>query len=387
MGLHEDGPRIGMGTLMTIFPVVLSGGVGSRLWPASRESNPKQLHAMVSPRTMVQETVLRSRTAMLSSGGAGQSGTNAAQPIADPIVVCNVRHTGAIEQQLADIGVTPHAIIAEPVGRNTAPAAALAAVVAAQEDPEAILILLPADHHITNTEAFGTAMSRAVSLAQQGLVVTYGIVPDSPETGYGYIRRGEPMTDVPDSYSVSSFVEKPDRETAESYVASGDYYWNGGIFTVGCSTLEGEMDRFCPDILAHARKAVAKADRKGRVILPDSDVFGACPSDSMDYAVMERTERAAVVAADMGWSDVGSWSALHDVSERDEHGNVLTGDVVAIDSGNCLVRSQDRLVAVAGVENLIVVETPDAILVTTRDKAQKVKDIVNTLKKTGRSEL
>ncbi|MGF1454057.1 MAG: mannose-1-phosphate guanylyltransferase/mannose-6-phosphate isomerase [Alphaproteobacteria bacterium] len=362
---------------MTIIPVILSGGIGSRLWPASRTAHPKQLHALVSERTMLQETLVRTRDALAQSGSTAD----------EPIIVCNARHAGEIERQLDAIGVGQHRAITEPVGRNTAPAAALAALLAAEQDPEAVLIILPADHHIVDSEAYRQAVDRAVALAQAGKVVTYGIVPHTPETGYGYIRRGDGIGDGGQSFVVAEFVEKPSRDIAEQYVSSGQYFWNGGIFTVRTDTLLNEMAAHCADILDCCRQAMDAASRTNRLVMPDPAIFAGCRSDSIDYAVMEHTDKAAVVSADMGWSDVGSWTAIHDIADTDANGNSFSGDVLAVDAEGSLVRSESRLVAVAGIRDLVVVETADAVLVTTREKAQNVKDIVSELTKKDRSEI
>ncbi len=362
---------------MTIIPVILSGGIGSRLWPASRTAHPKQLHALVSERTMLQETLVRTREALAKSGEAA----------AEPIIVCNARHAAEIERQMEAVDAIQHRAITEPVGRNTAPAAALAALLATEQDPEAVLIILPADHHITDSEAYRRAVDRAVALAKDGRVVTYGIVPHAPETGYGYIRRGDALGGHDDSYVVAEFVEKPSREVAETYLATGNYFWNGGIFTVRCDTLLAEMGEHCGDILDCCREAMDKATRTNRLVAPDADIFAGCRSDSIDYAVMEHTEKAAVVSADMGWNDVGSWMAIHDIADKDERGNAISGDVIAVDCEGSLVRSESRLVAVAGIRDLVVVETADAVLVTTRERAQDVKHIVSALTKSSRSEI
>lgn len=364
---------------MTIFPVILSGGVGSRLWPSSREAYPKQLHQLVSDRSMIQETVLRV--------GAAVAARPVPPALAGPIVVCNAAHIDAINAQLDAVGVRPLAMIAEPEGRNTAPAAALAAAVARETDPKAILLILPADHHILDVAAFGEAIERAVLQASTGLVVTYGIKPDRPETGYGYICRGSSLPGAVDIYQVARFVEKPDEPTARSYLASGDYFWNSGIFTIRADVLDQEMAVHCPAILDHVQRAVAGARRTGHLVFPDAELFGACPSDSMDYAVMERTSRAAVVAVDMGWNDVGSWGAVYDISAKDEDGNASLGDTILVNSRNCLVRAESRLVAIAGAEDLVVIETPDAILVAPRNRTQEVKDVVAALKARQRDEL
>ncbi len=362
---------------MNVYPVVLSGGVGSRLWPASRRDHPKQLHALTSEHSMLQETVARVRGETRSSDLA----------FADPLIVCNERHVEEIRAQLDRQGVTPHSVIAEPVGRNTAPAVALAAIVIAEHDPDGVALILPADHHITDEAAFHQAITRAAKLAREGFVVTYGIVPSHAETGYGYIARGQAVASVEAGYEVSRFVEKPDKATAERYVAEGAYYWNGGIFTARADTLLQEMERHCPDILRACRAALAEADRSNTAIKPARAIFADCPADSIDYAVMERTDRAAVVPVDMGWNDVGSWAAIYDVADKDGQANAVSGDVVLHDAHRCLVRAKSRLVAVAGLEDVVVIETEDAVLVTTREKAQSVKSIVEQLKAAKRSEL
>ncbi len=361
---------------MKLYPVILSGGVGSRLWPASRAAHPKQLHALVTANTMMQETAARVR-----GETAGGTGFHA------PVVVCNERHAEAIASQLDAVGAGPSAVIAEPVGRNTAPAAALAALAVAEQDPEGIMLLLPADHHITDVGAFHDAIDRAAQLAQGGRVVTYGIVPTKAETGYGYIRKGEALAETPGSFAIAKFEEKPKPAVARDYFSSGEYFWNGGIFTVRSDVLLREMERHCPGILSQCRAALEKAERTNRLVAPCAETFGACEADSIDYAIMERTEAGAVVSADMGWSDVGSWTALYEVAEKDGQGNVLTGDVLVHDTHNSYVRSETRLVAVVGVDDLVVVETKDAVLITTRDKAQGVKAIVDRLKADKRGEL
>ncbi len=324
---------------------------------------------------MLQETVDRIATAL---GGAGHAGA--------PIIVGNADHVTQIDQQLEAIGCSQYTSITEPIGRNTAPAAALAALLAAEQDPETVLIILPADHHIRDAAAFKAAVEGAVALASAGKVVTYGIVASQPETGYGYIRRGSALEGHADSFEVAEFVEKPNREVAQGYVASGDYYWNGGIFTVRADVLIEEMTAYCSDIISACRTSMEKAQRTNRLVVPDAEVFSACRADSIDYAVMEHTEKAAVIAADMGWNDVGSWTALHEIAEKDAQGNAATGDVIAIDCANTYVRAGKRLVAAVGVEDLVIVETEDAVLVTRLDKAQDVKSIVTALNKAARKE-
>ncbi len=361
---------------MNVYPVILSGGVGTRLWPVSREAHPKQLHALTSPHTMIQETVLRVRGELVGDVA-----------FRDPLVVCNRRHAETIVQQFEALDIAPYAVIAEPVGRNTAPAAALAALTLNQTGADGVLLLLPADHHITDVGAFREATARAAHLASEGYLVTYGIVPSRPETGYGYIRRGEPLPAADSCFAVDAFVEKPERERAESFLAAGTYYWNGGIFAVRSDVLIEEMARHCPAILDAARTALDAGHQSNRVYAPDARAFAACPAESIDYAVMEHTARAAVVPADMGWNDVGSWTAIHDVAVQDADGNTVAGDVILSDVRNSLVRASSRLVAVAGIDDVVVVETEDAILVTTRERAQSVKGIVTALKAAKRGEL
>lgn len=326
---------------------------------------------------MLQETVLR----VSGACNTGKSRFSA------PLIICNQRHGEEILEQLRSLDVTPHALVKEPMGRNTAPAAAMAGLVVEAAQPDGVLLILPADHHIRDLAAFHEAVARAGELANEGYLVTYGIVPDKPETGYGYIERGEAIGPGARSFHVSKFVEKPCQETAQDYLASGKYYWNSGIFTVRADVLLKEMERHCPDILESCRAAIARGTRTNETYDLDRESFDACRADSIDYAIMEHTENAAVVAVNMGWNDVGSWSAIHDIAEHDEAGNAVSGDVVLTDTTNSLVRAESRLVAVAGLDNVVVIETEDAVLVTTRDKAQQVKQIVESLKAAKRDEL
>lgn len=361
---------------MKIFPIILSGGVGSRLWPASRKSNPKQLHALTSEYTLIQETARRV-TGTLEDGAVFEA----------PMLVCNAAHQEQIAGQMRAIDTDAFAYILEPEGRNTAPAAALAALTVAESDPNGILILLAADHVIADTASFRAAIGKAAHLANDGFVVTYGVVPNQPETGYGYIKRGPAVGTQDGTYKVDAFREKPDVETAKTYLESGEFYWNSGIFTVRADKLIEEMKAFCPEILNSCADALFRARREDTVVWPCAETFAQCPSDSIDYAVMENTKDAAVVTVDMGWNDVGSWSALYDIGKKDEHGNVLVGDTLALESKNNLIRSDKRLIATYGVEDLVVVETEDAVLITKRDSSQGVKKIVDALKGAGRDEL
>jgi len=353
-----------------IIPVVLSGGVGSRLWPVSRESYPKQFLPLVNEQlSLLQETV--SRTQLLDDLG----------PI---IAVCNDGHRFLVAEQMRQINM-PATILLEPEGRNTAPAAALAAMQAVTMDPEAIMLLLPADHVIRNTDKFKLAAEQAVAQAREGYLVTFGVVPDKPETGYGYIQSGDRLPSG-EGFTIRQFVEKPDLAHAQTYVASGDYYWNSGMFVMRAQTYLDELQRLAPEILSVCKAAFASSRRDLDFIRIDAAVFSKCPADSIDYAVMEHTERGAVVPLDSGWSDVGAWSTLWDVAEKDESGNVLCGDTVLSDVRNSYIRSESRMVAAVGIDGLVVVETADAVLVADKSRVQDVKHIVNQLVKTRRNE-
>lgn len=353
-----------------IYPVILSGGVGSRLWPISRSLYPKQLLPLVSDQPMMLETALRVR------GG---------EDFAAPIIVSNDEHRFIIAQQMRDAGIAPLAHILEPQGRNTAPAAAAAAAFVQAQDAKGILLILPADHHISNTEAFLGAIAKGATLAEDGHLVTFGVLPSGPETGYGYIKRGKAIEGT-GAYSVERFVEKPDLETAKSYLAEGGYDWNAGIFMFRADTILDEMRMHCPEIAARASEAVIKGVRDLDFLRLDAEAFGASPSNSIDYAVMEHAANVAVVPADMGWSDIGSWSALWEIGAKDESGNVISGDVLTADTKNSYIRAENGLVATVGVENLIIVETGDVMLVASRDRVQEVKAIVDRLASQGRTE-
>lgn len=353
-----------------IYPVILSGGVGSRLWPISRSLYPKQLLPLVSDQPMMLETALRVR------GG---------EDFAAPIIVSNDEHRFIIAQQMRDAGIAPLAHILEPQGRNTAPAAAAAAAFVQAQDAKGILLILPADHHISNTEAFLGAIAKGATLAEDGHLVTFGVLPSGPETGYGYIKRGKAIEGT-GAYSVERFVEKPDLETAKSYLAEGGYDWNAGIFMFRADTILDEMRMHCPEIAARASEAVIKGVRDLDFLRLDAEAFGASPSNSIDYAVMEHAANVAVVPADMGWSDIGSWSALWEIGAKDESGNVISGDVLTADTKNSYIRAENGLVATVGVENLIIVETGDVMLVASRDRVQEVKAIVDRLAANGRTE-
>ena len=352
-----------------LVPVILSGGAGTRLWPLSRELYPKQLLRLVAERTMLQETVAR---------------TEGLPGLAPPIVVCNENHRFMVAEQLRELGTAPQAIVLEPQGRNTAPAAAIAALlVSGGADADPVLLVLPADHVITDVPAFQAAVAVGRVAAESGSLVTFGVVPDRAETGYGYIRRD---AGPGPAFSVAKFVEKPDSATARGYVESGEYYWNSGMFMFRASAYLAELGRYAPAMLAACRAALAAAGRDLDFLRLPAQEFASCPSDSIDYAVMERTDRAVVVPLAAGWSDVGSWAALADALPRDAEGNVTAGDVLTEDSSGCYLHSTSRLVAAVGLRDHVVVETKDAVLVAPRDRVQDVKELVAELKARGRYE-
>ncbi|PCI53716.1 MAG: mannose-1-phosphate guanylyltransferase/mannose-6-phosphate isomerase [Alphaproteobacteria bacterium] len=351
-----------------MIPVILSGGSGTRLWPLSRPLYPKQFLALHTDKTLFQETV--SRLKHLGS--------------LDPIVVCNDEHRFIVAENLRDIGCTAQNIILEPVGRNTAPAIAAAALVAMKDGDDPILIVLPADHIIENIDAFGTAVEMAKKLASKGALVTFGITPTEAHTGYGYIELGKSLeTGV---HKIADFKEKPDQETAEEFVKSGQYLWNGGMFCFRASSFLAELKKLQPALLKQVKNAVdgSKVDLDFDRL--DRDAFEQCPDISIDYAVMEHTKNGVVVALDAAWSDIGAWDSVWNVSAKDADGNVCKGDVIVHDSKNNLIYSQNKLVSVLGVEGLVVVETQDAILVANKGSVQDVKKIVDILKAAGRSE-
>ncbi|MEM6580891.1 MAG: mannose-1-phosphate guanylyltransferase/mannose-6-phosphate isomerase [Pseudomonadota bacterium] len=349
-------------------PVLLCGGVGSRLWPVSRETHPKQFLPLAGELSMLQETLHRS------------TGLDAAAPL----VVCNEEHRFMVAEQLRQVDIQAAALILEPEGRNTAPAVALAALQAQSIDPEAVLLVLPADHVIQNVEAFTEAVSKAMPLAAEGRLMTFGVVPSTPETGYGYIKCGEQLDTG--LFELERFVEKPDTETAQSYVDGGSHVWNSGMFLLSAARYLEELSTHAPRIVHCCRRAMESAEVDMDFVRPNSQAFLESPSDSIDYAVMENTDSGGVVSLDCGWSDVGAWSALWEVADRDEQGNVSKGDVVLDNCSNSYFRSDSRLLAAIGVDNLVVVETADALLVADRESVQDVKRIVNQLKDQQRSE-
>ena len=354
--------------MSVIHPVILSGGSGSRLWPLSRSLFPKQLLALAGERSLIQDTVLRTESA----------------GFAQPLIICNTEHRFLIAEQLRETNVSPQAIVLEPVGRNTAPAAAIAALMIAEKDPDGLLLLMPADHIVRNRTAFLEAVSRAAKCAQQDRLVTFGITPDSPETGYGYIRRGQALKGLEGGFQVERFVEKPNAATAADYVASGAYDWNSGLFLFKASLLLAELARLEPELLAQCREALAKGAKDLDFFRLDQASFAKAKAISIDYAVMERTDKAAVVPVEMGWSDIGSWEALWATASRDEAGNVTRGDVLHHGVRNSYLRSEGPLVAAVGVDDIVVVATQDAVLVSHKSASQDVKRIVEQLEKSGR---
>ena len=356
-------------------PVLLSGGSGTRLWPLSREAYPKQFLPLAGDDTMLQATWQRV----------------AAIADAAPIVVAGEDHRFLVTEQLRQIGAPTPAIVLEPLGRNTAPAIAAAALQALAGGDDPLLLVLPSDHVVRDDEAFRAAVRQAMPAAEAGALVTFGIVPDAPETGFGYIQAEAGQAEASQAVAgdgvrrVLRFVEKPDAATAQRYLDEGGYYWNSGMFLLRASRYLDELQRFRPDIVAAVRAAFDAAARDGDFIRLDKAAFAACPSDSIDYAVMEKTDAACVLPVDIGWNDVGSWSALWEVSPQDADGNAHHGDVVSIDSRNSYAYAR-RLVALVGVDDLVVVETDDAVLVARKDRVQQVKDVVAQLKAQQRSQ-
>lgn len=354
--------------MSTITPVILSGGAGTRLWPASRSMYPKQLLPLAGEKSMLQATALRIQ-------GLENAGERC-------LIVTNEAHRFSVAEQLGAIEMRAQ-ILLEPEGRNTAPAVALAALQAGGNDPDVVLLVMPADHVIRDVEAFRTAVENGLTAAESDQLVTFGIVPTAPETGYGYIRADAGNGSVA---PVQQFVEKPDTETAQSYLDSGNYFWNSGMFLFRASTYLDELAHTAPDIAASCKKSMQNKSLDGDFVRPDKGSFLACPSDSIDYAVMEKSSNAAMIPLDAGWSDVGSWSALQDVTPSDADGNALNGDVLVHDCKDSFVQAESRLVAAVGLRDLIIVETKDSVLVADRHRSQEVKELVNLLKAQDRPE-
>ncbi len=350
-----------------MIPIILSGGSGTRLWPLSRKMYPKQFLSLLHDETMLQKTLQR------------LDGLEHAAPI----IVCNNEHRFIVAEQARQIGLESLSIILEPFGRNTAPAIAVAAIHALAQEQDPLLLVLSADHEITDEPAFCDSVRKASALAETGKLVTFGIVPTQAATGYGYIRRG---AGAGQGYAVSEFVEKPDLATAEAYLKSGDYYWNSGMFMFRAGAYLAELEKFNPEMLAHCREAAANMTDDIGFLRLDSDAFGACESDSIDYAVMEKTGLACVVPMDAGWSDIGSWSSLWEQGNKDSAGNSTHGDVMTSDTEGSFVHAESRLVTAVGVRDLIIVETQDAVLVADKSKAQEVKQIVEQLQREQREE-
>lgn len=353
-----------------IIPVIMSGGAGSRLWPLSRQAEPKQLLPLVTEKTMVQETVAR------FSGDI----------FFDPVFICNRLHTDSIEAQMAEIGCDVDALIVEPIGRNTAPCAVVAACHAAQKE-NSLVLLVPADHHVKNPEAFQSAIKKAASFAQDGYLVTFGIEPDAPETGYGYIAQGEPLGEG--VYKVASFKEKPDVNTAHNYLDAGGYSWNAGIFLFSPDSFLSEVGSYAPEILTNAQLAFHNALRKDRIIELDKVAFKNCPSESIDYAVMEHTKKAAIVPCDIGWNDIGSYTSLLAArveNESDSAGNCTRGSVIVEGSQGCFVDTDGLPVSLVGVSDVAVIVKGGEILIVNLNESQSVKKVVKTLKELGANE-
>ncbi len=355
-----------------IIPVILSGGSGSRLWPMSRELNPKQFLSLYGEQTLLQETMTR---------------LEGVPELAAPVIICNEEHRFLVAQQMKDIDVAVDKIILEPVGRNTAPAICAAAeyLHKNKDAGDDVMLVLSADHVIKNTEAFHKVITEGYAIARQGQLVTFGIVPDKAETGYGYIRRSE-QYQAHQAWKVAQFVEKPDQPTAQQYLDSGEYYWNSGMFMFQAETILQELDLFSHDIVQAVHQAVMHGGSDMDFCRLNPDDFSASPSDSIDYAVMEKTDKAVVLPLDANWNDIGAWSALWEINSRDEDGNVLQGDVLKVDVTNSYVHAEERMIALVGIDNCVVVETADAVLVADKSRSQDVKDIVTQLKAGQREE-
>ncbi|WP_249127380.1 mannose-1-phosphate guanylyltransferase/mannose-6-phosphate isomerase [Bradyrhizobium lablabi] len=351
-----------------IIPVLLSGGTGSRLWPMSRETCPKQLLSLLGERTLLQQTALRVSDPLLFT---------------DPVVIANAEHRFVIGEQLRAVGISNPTIVLEPFGRNTAPAVTTAALLASQDDPDAMILAMPVDHWVSDHATFRSAVASGLPAARRGRFVLFGLRPTAPATGFGYIRMGEQSASLSDIRDVAGFVEKPDLAMVERLLACNEHLWNSGIFLLPVRQFIDEIAEREPEIMSACRKALAGATRDLDFLRLEESSFEACPSISVDYAVMEKTERAVVVSAAFDWSDIGSWSTLWTMSEKDESGNVVVGDAVMEDASNCYVRGDGPLVAALGVDDLVIAASSDVVLVTTRDRDQDVGKLVERLKANG----
>jgi len=355
-----------------LYPVILCGGSGKRLWPLSRQAYPKQLLPLLSDRTMLQETAARTRDAL---------------GLRSPVLLCNDEHKFLISEQLAAIDIVPSAILCEPISRNTAPALAAAAHWLHERDPQAVMLVLPSDHYIGDDSSFAVAVMKAALAAADGQLVTFGIKPTHPEVGYGYIERGAPLDGADGAYVLAQFIEKPDLDTAERLVRDGSHYWNSGMFLLPAASFIEEVGRHSPQIAAASAAAVAKRQERDGFIYLDRDSFSEAPDSSIDYAVMEHTDKAVVLPVEIGWSDVGSWRALHDIKDCDEFGNVVQGDVIMDGVHNSYIRGADRLVAALGVSDMVIIDTADALLVSDTAHAAEVGRMVENLKEKKRPEM
>jgi mannose-1-phosphate guanylyltransferase/mannose-6-phosphate isomerase len=354
---------------MQIIPVILSGGSGTRLWPLSRKEYPKQYLPLVGDNTMLQETILRLK---------------GLDNLADPVIICNADHRFLVAEQCQQIGVNNPTILLEPVGRNTAPAIAAAALQSLKTSDDTVLLVLSADHVIQDIAAFHEAIKIASSQAQEGKLITFGIVPTDANTGYGYIKASK--DDVNGAYKVEEFVEKPDLKTSQTYLEQGNYLWNSGMFMFKADTLIDELTTHSPGIVASVNNAINNATQDLDFIRLDKQAFESSPSDSIDYALMEKSDNVVVVPLDAGWSDVGSWPALYDIGVKNSSGNVLKGDVIAKDTTNTYIYASHHMITTVGVDNLVVIDTPDATFIASQDKAHEVKSIVESLQKKGKNE-
>ncbi len=353
-----------------MIPLVLSGGNGTRLWPISRGGFPKQFHALTGKHTLFQQTVLRLDCPEIEA----------------PIVVCNQSHRFIVTEQLKQIGQDAQQVLLEPFGRNTAPAVALAAMRLLNAGRDELMLVLPADHVIKNQTAFLLALAQAQKAAEEGSLVLFGVPASSPETGYGYIKAAN-LDDISGARAVEQFVEKPDLATAQQYVNEGGYYWNSGMFLFRCSRYLEELKTHSPDIYETCALALSTSSQDGEFLRVDGEVFEYCPDDSIDYAVMEKTDTATVVPLDAGWSDVGSWSSLWEEQDKDDSGNVLRGDVQQLDCHGSYAHSTDKLLTLIGLDDVVAVETKDAVLIAHKDKVQDIKKVVNGLASEGREEV